>query len=872
MSEVLASETMLDWALRYIRLGWPVFPLASKGKLPMITGGRGCLDATLNEGQAREWWAKWPLANVGVATGIRFIVLDEDPAKGGTESRDHLVNAHGRFPDTIQQVTGSAGVHYLFAQPDFPVRNSKDYIGPGLDIRGHHGYIVAAPSIHPVTGKAYFWDGGEEIEQQKIAPAPEWLLDRLRKHANRQPEPGVKSAAPLANQIPQGNRHNALVSMAGTMRRRGMSGDEIFAAISVANEQRCQPPYPSDHVRKIADSVAQYPIDARYSVFKLAEQVKADLEGATPDPQVGDGDKNSPITPADVEAAVDAAMAENNLVTVARLVRDIAALRPQDRVVMLVKLRQHFGKQFPEADFKAALKDAVADRPVAPVIDISGHRPGPDADSGAEPADGNGVPLLTWQPLTDAGNGERIVALFGRDVRYCIEMKKWLVWDGKRWAIDELNVMRQKGKQMARVLYSQAVGHPTLEKHARASESYAAISAALGSAATERGIPISATELDQQPFLLNCPNGVVNLRDGKLLDHNRDFLITKLCRVNYEPRAKCPRFQDFLYWAMGAINPDAELTEQTLRLVGFLQRAFGYSLTADVSEKAVFILFGEGGNNGKTTLLTVYRDLLGKDYSGQLVIDTVMSTKNQDATQRADLADLRGVRFVVTSEVEKEHRLNAAKIKYITAGMGSIKSCRKYENPIEFIATHKLLMDCNYRPVVRDVDDAIWRRLKLIPFGVTIPDDQKDVQLPEKLRSELPGILAWTVRGCLAWIQSGLGDPPEVSQAGFDWREHDDPLKEFIEDCCEIGAGLFVKASDLAHGYEWWAKQNREKYPLGREAFNERLHSKKFTQSRGRRINEKQARCWEGIELKLDVVAAIRQQKSGPQSSWQSEE
>jgi phage/plasmid-associated DNA primase len=130
----------------------------------------------------------------------------------------------------------------------------------------------------------------------------------------------------------------------------------------------------------------------------------------------------------------------------------------------------------------------------------------------------------------------------------------------------------------------------------------------------------------------------------------------------------------------------------------FLQRAFGYALTSDVSEKAVFILHGERGNNGKTTLLTLFRDLLGKDYSGQLVIDTVMSMKNQDATTRADLADLRGVRLVVTSEVEKEHKLNEGKIKYITAGMGSIKSCRKYENPIEFEATHKLFMDCNHRP------------------------------------------------------------------------------------------------------------------------------------------------------------------------------
>ncbi|MCU1324665.1 MAG: hypothetical protein JWN34_35 [Bryobacterales bacterium] len=570
-----------------------------------------------------------------------------------------------------------------------------------------------------------------------------------------------------------------------------------------------------------------------------------------------------PVSPADVEAAVDAAITADDLVEVMKLSAEISTLRPMVRAVVVAKLREHFKRRLSMRDLEKAMKDAIA------AMEETAR---PDAQDDEEPETSADEPNLLCYPLTDAGNGERIVALFGADIRYCVEMKRWLVWDGARWAVDELNVMRQKAKMTARRLYAQAKGEAPFGGWARASESYAAVSAALGSAATDSGIPIMVSELDQHPYLLNCPNGVVDLRDGKLLPHNREFLITKLCPVPYNPKAICPRFVGFLEWAMGA-NPEADISERTARLVGFIQRAFGYSLTSDVSEKAVFILHGERGNNGKTTLLTLFRDLLGRDYSGQLVIDTVMSMKNQDATTRADLADLRGVRLVVTSEVEKEHKLNEGKIKYITAGMGSIKSCRKYENPIEFTATHKLFMDCNHRPVVRGVDDAIWRRLKLIPFDVTVSEADKDLDLPNKLRAEMAGILAWAVRGCVDWKRNGLGDPPEVASAGEEWREHDDPLKEFLDDYCLLDEEeLYIKASELGQAYEYWAKQNRERYPLGREAFNERLQAKGLKQSRSRRIDGKQARAWEGINIRPEILAGLRRAGVFPTLTYSSSE
>ena len=159
---------MLDWALRYVRLGWPVIPL--KGKLPLTDNGSK--DATLNEQQVRAWWAKWPNANIGLAAGHRFFVVDVDIKGGGEDTWDMLRERHAALPETVEAVTGTGGRHILYELPaEFPVSNSQGKIGPGIDVRGRGGYIVAAPSVHPETKRRYSWDGLREIEQQTIAPA-----------------------------------------------------------------------------------------------------------------------------------------------------------------------------------------------------------------------------------------------------------------------------------------------------------------------------------------------------------------------------------------------------------------------------------------------------------------------------------------------------------------------------------------------------------------------------------------------------------------------------------------------------------------------------------------------------------------------------
>ena len=228
------------------------------------------------------------------------------------------------------------------------------------------------------------------------------------------------------------------------------------------------------------------------------------------------------------------------------------------------------------------------------------------------------------------------------------------------------------------------------------------------------------------------------------------------------------------------------------RLIAYLQKAIGYSLTGTTCEKAVFLLYGPG-DNGKSTLLALFLHLL-EEYAVLLQIDSLMVRQESNNTQ-ADLADLRGARFVMTSETEEGQRLAEGKLKRITQGMGKIKAVRKYENPVEFNESHKLWIDANHLPQVRGTDNAIWNRLHPVPFTVTIPKAEQDRDLRSKLLAEAEGILAWAVAGAVRWHREGLGKPPEVEQAGAAWRTESDQTGRFLEACCIVGEFASVRGA-----------------------------------------------------------------------------
>lgn len=471
---------------------------------------------------------------------------------------------------------------------------------------------------------------------------------------------------------------------------------------------------------------------------------------------------------------------------------------------------------------------------------------GEGGDGGSDPS-----PDLLHFPHTDTGNAERLVLMHGSDLRFCTEMKKWLAWDGRRWTSEDSRRVRRLFKNTIREMYRQTAAvtdkdqRELAERHARQSEAAAKIRAALECAECEIGIGISANALDTHPFLLNCLNGTLDLRTGELRAHDRHDLITKIVRVNYRADATCPRFMRFLHRIMGD-NSDAEPGGRAPRLVGYLQKCFGYSLTANVSEKAIFCFFGSG-NNGKTTLLEIIRFIL-TEYSAQVLIDSLMAHQSRESnTSVADLADLRGARFVTTSEAEEGQKLAVGKLKYLTQGMGEIKACRKYENPITFAATHKLFLDANHKPIIRGAEKAVWNRLKPIPFVVTIPAEEIDKGLLEKLKTEAEGILAWLVEGCLKWSREGLGDPPEVAEAAVAWQVESDRFRAFLEDHYVLDAKGWVPAAHPWPAYIAWCESNRETNRLAKTEFDTKLVQ--LGCKPGSR-NSGKVRVWIGIRLR----------------------
>ena len=213
----------------------------------------------------------------------------------------------------------------------------------------------------------------------------------------------------------------------------------------------------------------------------------------------------------------------------------------------------------------------------------------------------------------------------------------------------------------------------------------------------------------------------------------------------------------------------------------------------------------------------------------------------------ADLADLRGARFVRSSETEQGQRLNEARLKRITQGMGVIRTCRKYENMVEFPESHTLWIDANHKPAVRGQDNAIWNRLALIPFDVTIPKPEQDQNLGNKLLAEAEGILAWAVAGAVRWYAEGLRRPPEVNEAVASWRAESDPLTDFIEARCDLKPDLWCLSGTLWAAYETWTEASGVD-ALSRTVFNLRLTNMGCKPGR-RTIEGKTRRTFEGISL-----------------------
>lgn len=454
---------------------------------------------------------------------------------------------------------------------------------------------------------------------------------------------------------------------------------------------------------------------------------------------------------------------------------------------------------------------------------------------------------IIFRPCTDIDNAERLLHYHGDDLRYCYQAKRWFYWDGRRWAEDKGGYIDRCAEDVARKIMMESAKEESkdnVEKKAKwalATMQNNGIKNMIERAKSK--MPIQYEEFDQDPYLLNCLNGTIDLRTGNLWPHQRDHYITKLVPISYDPKACCPHWNDFLVRTMG--NQD--------NIVAFLQRAVGYALTGDTREQVMFILWG-GGSNGKSTFLTTLLELIS-DYGQQTPTEALMQKKASAIPN--DIARLRGSRFVSAVETEEGRRLSEVLVKQLTGG--DIITARFLNQEFfEFKPEFKIFMATNHKPVVRGTDDGIWRRLPLIPFqvkfwnpdrGETGPDElQADKSLTGKLREELPGILAWAVRGCQLWQEEGLNIPAEVRAATDEYRAEMDTLADFLSDRCVVKPEAFCKNAEMYAAFTKWAEESGEP-KMSQKALTQRLKERNFEQKRS---SDGKSRLWVGIGIITD--------------------
>jgi putative DNA primase/helicase len=440
---------------------------------------------------------------------------------------------------------------------------------------------------------------------------------------------------------------------------------------------------------------------------------------------------------------------------------------------------------------------------------------------------------------TDLGNADRFVDAHRDRVLWCHARKAYLCWDGKRYAWDERGEAVKLAHLAARSIFHEAADaesdeeQKAISKWALASQNESRINAMLSQAKPYLAVGIE--ELDRDPWLINCQNGTVDLRTGKLKDHDPADRITKIVPVDYDPDAPCPRFKQFL---KETLVDDAVIT--------FVKRYSGYTLTGITRERLLAILYGFG-KNGKTTLVELLRDVMG-DYATNTDTETLLMRKYQGVGN--DVAALKGARFVSAAEVEQGRRLAESKVKQLT-GRDTVTARFLFGEPFSFRPAFKLWLSTNNKPVIQGTDDAIWDRLRLIPFTQRFDGDRQDPRLPEKLRSELAGVLAWMVEGCLEWQEHGLGEPDSVREATEQYRAEMDTLAAFIEDRCVVREDVVAPATPLYKQYQMWCDDAGEK-PETQKMFGMRLRERGFVSDKIKRGPHKDRKGWFGIGLRAD--------------------
>lgn len=439
--------------------------------------------------------------------------------------------------------------------------------------------------------------------------------------------------------------------------------------------------------------------------------------------------------------------------------------------------------------------------------------------------------------ITDTGLARITAEVFKDNIRYYKEPGIWLLWDEGKWVFSDkmggiYPIIDEMLKQisMAAVRNEDSDTKIKIQKDLLKYEAFNKRSAIINAMTVLPDLIVTSELLDGNPMLLNCINGTINLGTGTLQPHSPSDMITRQVNVEYDPIADCPTFKKFLLRIFG----------ENLELISYVQRFFGYCLTGKTDEQIMLFCYGTGAN-GKTTLLKLFLNLLS-DFAASAQADLLMA-KDFRGGASSEIARLKGTRLVAVNEVPEDARLAEAQVKTLTGG-DTVAARYLYHEFFEFVPQFKLVLIGNHKPEIKGQDYGIWRRIHLLPFLATIPENERDPALADKLKKELPGILTWAVSGCLEWQKSGLRPPKEITEAVDEYKKSEDFFGQWFQDCCEPKKNASAKSDNV---YDSFMEHS------GMGHITKHKLTKWLSEKGYKQIRKNTGQFWTGFEVQLTM-------------------
>lgn len=451
--------------------------------------------------------------------------------------------------------------------------------------------------------------------------------------------------------------------------------------------------------------------------------------------------------------------------------------------------------------------------------------------------------------LTDWGNGERLIHHHGKNLRWCHLWGCWMTWDDVVWQQDETGgaLVRQYAADTARMMLEEATrlestdARAALAKHATKSESSTAINNMITEAKAQPGVPVTPKDLDTNPYLFATQNGTFDLKTMTSRKSNRADLITRQMAVDYNPEAKCPRWDTFL----------KEVFPNDPNLPAYMQKLVGYALSGRTDQHFFHFFYG-AGSNGKSKVTDTLRALFGR-YGERLNTDSLMA-KFGDQGVPNDLAKLVGTRLVFATETTAGKRFNEQLMKSLTGG-DSITARFLHKEWFEFKPTFQLIISGNHRPEIKGTDHGMWRRVRLVPFTETF-DPETEPTLEATLLSELEGILVWAIKGYAMFEQDGLAPTKSMTEANTEYREASDVIGRFLDECTTYDqfadAGQGTGAGKVYESYKTWTEETNER------AESENKFSAAMKERGKEKVKTRTGKIYTGLLLISDIAAQTK--------------